>query len=171
VRVGSVWAEIHIDRPPEEVFAFAADQRNRARLLPDNFTDARVLTSHSSGVGARLAFTIQMDRGSYESVTEIVRHDPPHGFRERTTDADTIYETDWRFSPDAAGARVVLESRFPDPARWTERLILRLSGRRLLRQSLMVELIRLKLALEGMGPHPRSMGNTENKKEARRTTD
>ena len=146
--MGSVSVDIVIARPLEDVFAFAADQHNRARLLPDNFTDARVLTGHSSGVGARLAFTIHMDSGSYDSITEIVAHEPPHSFRERTRDADTIYETEWRFAAAEGGARVVMESHFPDPARWTERLIQRIAGRRLMRQSLMVELIRLKLALE-----------------------
>jgi hypothetical protein len=147
-RVGTISADIHINRPLADVFAFAADQHNRARLLPDNFTDARVLTPHSSGVGARLAFTIHMDSGSYESITEIVAHDPPHSFRERTRDEDTTYETEWRFTAAEGGTRVVMEQHYQDPARWTERLLQRIAGRRLMRQSLMVELIRLKLELE-----------------------
>jgi hypothetical protein len=147
-RVGTISADIHIDRPLEEVFAFAADQHNRARLLPDNFTDAHVLTGHSSGVGARLSFTIHMDRGSYESISEIVAHEPPHSFRERTRDEDTTYETEWRFAVAEGGTRVMMEQHYQDPARWTERLIQRIAGRRLMHQSLMVELIRLKMALE-----------------------
>lgn len=149
--MGSVSANVQIARPVEEVFAFAADQHHRIRLLPDNFTDVRVLTGHSSGVGARFAFTINTEGGSYDSITEMVAHEPPHCFRERTRDESTTYETEWRFTATESGTCVTMESRFPDPARWAERLIQRLAGRRLMRQSLMIELIRLKLALEQPG--------------------
>lgn len=146
--MGTVAVEVVIERPVAEVFTFAADQRHRARLLPDNFTDVRLLTPHSTGLGVRLAFTIHMDRGSYESVSEIIVYDPPRTFTERTTDAAAVYETDWRFTSAAAGTRVTLATRYPDPPTRIARLLDRLAGRRMLRQSLLVELLRLKLALE-----------------------
>ncbi|MBI2761852.1 MAG: hypothetical protein HYX51_10560 [Chloroflexi bacterium] len=73
----SVRAEVRIARPAPEVFAFLADQRNRARLLPDNFTDVRVLTPGVSGVGARFTFTIRTDRGAYDSETELIAKTKP----------------------------------------------------------------------------------------------
>jgi hypothetical protein len=146
--VSTVSAEIHIDRPPAEVFEYASNQRNRGRLLPDNFSDFRLLSEHSAGLGARIAFTIHMDRGSYESITEVIGFDPPEHFVERTTDGDATYETHWRFTSQNGGTLVTSETRYAASPRWAARIIERLVGRRMMRQSLMVELIRLRLALE-----------------------
>jgi hypothetical protein len=146
--VGSVRAAVRVERPVADVFPFAADQRNRGRLLPDNFSRVRVLSEHSVGVGARLAFTIETDRGSYDSVSEITAYDPPDTFAERGSDGTTSYETVWRFAAEGSGTRVSMAMSYPDSPRWTERLLDRLAGRRMLRHSLLVELTRLKLAME-----------------------
>ena len=143
-----VTATVEIARPVEDVFAYVADRRNRRRLLPDNFTDVRVLTEESTGPGARFAFTVHTDRGSYESVTELVSSEPPHTVVERTTDGDLTYETHWRFAPATGGAAVTMGTRYPPPASWMNRLLDRFVGQRALRQSLLVELLRLKHLLE-----------------------
>src|ERR671932_115489 len=99
----TVRVSLAIDRPPAEVFLFAVDQRNRARLLPDNFTAFRPLTDSRDAPGARFTFTIQTDRGAYASVTELVAVDAPAGFDERTTDGAAAYDTSWRFSARGGG--------------------------------------------------------------------
>lgn len=146
--MSTVAAAVMIERPVDEVFRFAADQRHRVRLLPDNFSNVRLLSEQSSGLGARIAFTIHTDRGAYQSVSEIIAHDPPRAFAERSTDGDTTYESWWWFAAEGSGTRVTLETRYPDPRGWTNRLLHRLAGRRMLRHSLLVELVRLKLAVE-----------------------
>jgi uncharacterized membrane protein len=142
-----VRAAVEIARPAAAVFAVAADRRARLRLLPDNFTHPHLLTEHTTGPGARFAFTIHTDRGAYDSVTEIVGYEPPAAFLERTTQGDTVYDVHWRFTPVPDGTRVELELRYRPsggPVAW----LLGRFARRALRYSLMVELVRLKQMIE-----------------------
>ena len=148
----AVTAEIDIARPPGEVFTFAADRRNRARMLPDNFTAFRLLTDAATGAGARFAFTIQTDRGAYDSVTELIEYQPFARFAEETVSADSSYHTDWRFTAHGEGTTVLAETRYAAPAGWLNRLLDRLIGRRAVRHSLLVELVRLKQLIEGPSP-------------------
>ena len=149
-----VTAHVHITRPPGEVFAFAADRRNRGRMLPDNFTRFRLLTDTATGTGARFAFTLQTDRGAYDSVTELVDYQPPVRFAEETVSGDFTYHTDWRFAAHEDGTAVVAETRYPPPAGWLDRLLDRFIGRRAVHHSLLVELVRLKQLIEDPPPSP-----------------
>ncbi len=142
-----VRAAVEITGSAEAVFAAAADRRTRLRLLPDNFTHARLLTPHATGPGARFAFTIRTDRGAYESVTELIGYEPPAALVERTTQADTVYDVHWRFTPTPGGTRVELELHYRPGGGLVERLLGHFA-RRALRHSLMVELVRLKQIVE-----------------------
>lgn len=143
-----VTAALRIDRPIGDVYAAVADYRTRIRLLPDNFTNVRLLTDADADPGARFAFTIHTDRGAYVSVTEMTAAEPPHHIAERTTSDDGAYETHWRFAPDGAETAVSLETRYIAPGGWLAGLLDRLFGQRALRHSLLVELVRLKQVLE-----------------------
>lgn len=143
-----VKATVQIARPIDDVFAYAADQRNRGRLLPDNFAGFRLLTDAATGPGARFAFTIHTDRGAYDSLTEMIAAEPSVHFAERTTSGDFTYETHWRFTTRGTGTAVTVVMRYPPPAGWLNRLLDRFVGQRALRQSLLVELIRLKHLVE-----------------------
>lgn len=142
-----VHVALDIAAPTETVFAAAADRRTRLRLLPDNFTHARLLTPHATGPGARFAFTIRTDRGAYESVTELIGYEPPAALAERTTQEDTVYDVHWRFTPTPGGTRVELELHYRPSGGLVEWLLGRFA-RRALRHSLMVELVRLKQLVE-----------------------
>ena len=140
-----------IDRPLATVFAYAGNRHTRLLLLPDNFSGARVLDG-PEGVGARFAFTLQTDRGAYDSITEVIAWEPPRSFTERTNDGSTEYETAWSFAPSGEGTLVTLTTRYPAPARLLDRLIERLFAHKALRTSLLAELVRLKQRLEGEPP-------------------
>ncbi len=144
----SVTATLRIERPIGEVYAAVADYRTRIRLLPDNFTDVRLLSDTTTGPGARFTFTLHTDRGAYVSVTEMTVAEPPHHIAERTTSDDGAYEAHWRFMPDGAGTSAGLETRYTPPGGRLAGLLDRLFGRRALRHSLLVELVRLKQMLE-----------------------
>jgi uncharacterized protein YndB with AHSA1/START domain len=146
--VSAVRTAIMIARPIDEVFAYVANPRNRGRMLPDNFTDFRVLAAEDAGPGSRFAFTVRTDRGSYESVTETVVCEPPLHMTERTTDGEVTYETLWWFEPQGSATLVVVEIRYPAPGGWINRLLDWAVGQRAQRRSLMIELLRLKQLLE-----------------------
>jgi hypothetical protein len=147
--VDSVRAEVRIARPRAAVFAFLADQRNRARLLPDNFTDVIVLTPGAGDVGARFIFTIHTDRGAYDSETELIANEPQSYLAERTTDSETTYETHWRLTEHENETLIIAETRYPRAGNLITRVFARTFGRRALQQSLLIELLRLKQAVEG----------------------
>jgi hypothetical protein len=149
VAMRAVRVTVEVACPPEAVFAFAADRRNRFRLLPDNFTGFRLLTESPDAVGARFAFTVRTDRGAYDSVTELIAREPPRRLTERTMEGDYVYETVWSFAPADGGTAVTVEMRYPLPPGVINRLLDTLIGRRALRRSLLVEALRLKQAMEG----------------------
>jgi hypothetical protein len=129
-----------------EVFAFIADPHTRTRILPDNFSDVRVLVA--GGPGARFAFVIHTDRGAYASETETTTHHPPDHLVERTTERDTTYETHWRLTEQDGGTLLRAETWYQSPGGLMSRLLGRTFGRKALQQSLLVELLRLRDALE-----------------------
>lgn len=145
----TVTASFAIDRPVGEVFAYAADRRNRREMLPDNFTDFELGDGPTEGLGATFRFTIRSGRGDAASETTIVAFNPPTSFTEQTRTGDYSYQTRWSFLPDCDGAIVHLTVEYPAPAGILNRLLDRGVARRALRRSLMVELVRLAAAIEG----------------------
>ncbi len=111
----AVEAQIIIGCPRSEVFDRFSDRRARLRLLPDNFTDARLLDGPRSGEGARFTFTLRGGRGAYTSITEVVRCRRPETLVERTRDGETEYETSWRFDDEDGGTRTRVHVRMEYP--------------------------------------------------------
>jgi uncharacterized protein YndB with AHSA1/START domain len=69
-------ASVQIARPPEEVFAFVADARNRP--LWDESVDSEELTSPEPiGVGSTVRTTLHSMGREYVLTWEIVEHEPP----------------------------------------------------------------------------------------------
>ena len=143
-----VSAELPINIGNPVIFSYVTDYRNRIRLLPDNFTGARVLPPYEPGPGARFAFAITTDRGVYESITRMEDWDPPHSLSERTSDGTTSYTTHWYFDPEGEGTRVRVETLYEPTGIRLLRLLTARFERRALEQSLLVELLRLREALE-----------------------
>ncbi len=143
-----VTAGVEIALPIDQAFAAAGDRRRRMALLPDNFEAARLTSEHAEGIGARFEFTVTTDRGSYRSVTEVTAWTPPHAFSERTSDDVTTYDTHWSFAATDTGTRVSMRTEYTATGNPLLRLLTGRFERQALQQSLMVELLRLKQALE-----------------------
>ena len=69
-------AEVQVSRPPDEVFAFVADARNRPRW--DESVDSEELTSPEPiGVGSTVRTRMRSMGRDYVLTWEIVEHEPP----------------------------------------------------------------------------------------------
>jgi uncharacterized protein YndB with AHSA1/START domain len=138
-----VEATITIPRPPEQVFAFIADQNRRRLLLPDNFRDFRVLSDTSEGPGTRTSFTIVSPQGDrHEMRMEVRDWDPPRGLTEQ--DLDNPSAIRWSFRPEGDGTRVTVAADYEVQGNVFHRLIDRWFARKALHTSLLVELTRLQ---------------------------
>lgn len=143
-----VAVELNIAKPSPEVFAIAADRRQRIKLLPDNFSGVHIMPGPVEGTGARFAFQVETSRGSYRSVTEVIVWEPPISFVEQTDDGESRYETRWRFRHHAEGTAVSMEMHYQSAG---SRLLRWLTGRferHALQQTMLVELYRLKEMVE-----------------------
>jgi carbon monoxide dehydrogenase subunit G len=77
-------ASAQIARPPQEVFAFVADARNRP--LWDESVDSEELTSPEPiGVGSTVRTTLHSMGREYVLTWEIVEHEPPSRMRIEST--------------------------------------------------------------------------------------
>jgi carbon monoxide dehydrogenase subunit G len=75
---------VQIARPPQEVFAFVADARNRP--LWDESVDSEELTSPEPiGVGSTVRTTLHSMGREYVLTWEIVEHEPPTRMRIEST--------------------------------------------------------------------------------------
>ena len=142
-----ITADIDIDRSPAEVFAVVADPARRRLLLPDNFRDFRVTSATAQGPGTRTAFTIVTPDGEHPAEMELRDWDPPHGLTEQQLGPDG-YALRWSFVPLASGCRVTLTTEYTVRGTFLHRLIDRWFARKALRNSMLVELHRLKRHLE-----------------------
>lgn len=97
--MGKFSACVTINRPAQEVFDFLNDQRNHATLNPHNFRNYRVLSGHSSGVGARSQFVLKT--GAFEEAVEVqVTHSqPPTLLVEEGRLKEGRFRTNWRLIP------------------------------------------------------------------------
>jgi uncharacterized protein YndB with AHSA1/START domain len=144
----AVTASIEIAAPPEQPFAVVADPQRRRRLLPDNFRDFRVVSETTSGPGTRTAFRIATPQGDHPSEIELTEWNPPHTLSERAL-GDSPYTIRWSFEPAPEGTHITARMDYTVSGTIFHRMIERWFARRALQQSLMVELLRLKAAVEG----------------------
>jgi uncharacterized protein YndB with AHSA1/START domain len=150
--VPRVTAELEVAAPAEEAFAVVADPDRRRRLLPDNFSGFRVLSETRAGPGTRTAFRITTPQGDHETLIEVTDWNPPHSLTEQAI-GESPYSVRWTFTPAAGGARVTATMDYEVGGSPLHRLVERWFARRVLRQSLLVELLRLKeLLAGGAGP-------------------
>src|SRR5262245_7117927 len=97
-------AEVVIDRPPDEVFAFIADARNRPQW--DRSVDGEDLTSPEPvGVGSTVRTTMTSMGRELEWSWRITDHQPPARQRIESTDGPFPMSLAWDLEPAGAGTR------------------------------------------------------------------
>ena len=108
--MGKYAARITLNRSPEEVFAFVADQRNHARLNPRNFRNYRVLTPQSLGKGTQSEFVLQTGALHERVRITTTRYEAPSFFVQEGAIGDRGFRALWRVKPgEAGGATSILE--------------------------------------------------------------
>lgn len=144
-----VEAALVIAATPTALFARVGDPEQRRRLLPDNFSGFERLTDGPPGLGTRYAFLIATPTGPDRQEVEITAWEPPHALTERTPGPDG-YTVTWRFveGPGAGETRASALMEYRAAGSIMHRLLDRWFGRQALRQSMLVELLRLKAAVE-----------------------
>jgi hypothetical protein len=98
-------AEVVVARPPEEVFPFVADARNRPSW--DESVGTEELTSPEPiAVGSTLRTRMRSMGRELEYLWEIVEHDPPRRVRVESTDGPFPTTLEWDVEPHAGGSLV-----------------------------------------------------------------
>lgn len=142
-----VQARLTIHRPPTDVFALLADPTQRMRLLPDNFSNARVTSEARGGPGTRIAFTIVTPASEHDSEFVVRDWEPPTALTEEAPAPDS-YTMTWRFHASGSDTDAHLISAYRVSGWFIYRIIDRLFARKALEQSLLIELHRLKRLAE-----------------------
>ncbi len=145
-----------IRRPRSEVYAFLADVTTRPHLYGSNFTDFRVVSDSAIGAGAAFRYVLHFGEGEeVETRVQVAEAEPSRRLIEDADDGYVRYRTTWELA-DAAeelGSTAVNLRLDYQPSGGRAGLLLDwLFGRRALKQTYLVELARLKLALEGGRP-------------------
>lgn len=96
---------VHVSRPPDEVFAFVADARNRP--LWDESVDTEELTSPEPiGVGSTVRTQMRSMGRDYVLTWEIVEHDPPRRQTIESTSGPFATTLAYRLSAQDGGTLV-----------------------------------------------------------------
>lgn len=149
--MATVESTILIQQPPERVFEFVADLANHERMLPSTYSDFRIASERSSGLGARLEYKIGLMGREYPTATEIAVYQPPKRLVERSaTTAD--YTTEWRFTPENGGTRVTMRTDYRPGGGVLGVVLDRVLAQRRTRGQQRQQLDRLKSALESEDP-------------------
>src|SRR5262245_15920042 len=69
-------AEVLISRPPDQVFAFVEDARNRPRW-DDSVISEELTSPEPIGVGSTVCTRMRSMGREYQYTWEVVEHDPP----------------------------------------------------------------------------------------------
>ena len=98
-------ATVHISRPPDEVFAFVADARNRT--LWDESVGTEELTSPEPiGVGSTVRTGLRSMGRDYVLTWEITEHEPPGRQTIESTSGPFPTTLKYRLSPQNGGTLV-----------------------------------------------------------------
>lgn len=143
----SVQARLTINRPPTEVFALVSDPTQRMRLLPDNFSNARITSETRGGPGTTIAFTIVTPEGEHPSEFVVREWQPPATLTEEAPAPDS-YTMTWRFHASGSDTEAHLLSAYQVSGWFLFRVVDRLFARKAVEQSLLIELHRLKRLAE-----------------------
>ncbi len=97
---------VQVSRPPDEVFAFVADARNRP--LWDDSVDTEELTSHEPiGVGSTVRTGLRSMGRDYVLTWEIIEHEPPSRQTIESTSGPFATTLAYRLSAQDGGTLVV----------------------------------------------------------------
>ena len=97
--------ETHIDRSPEQVFAFMMDfsqaprWRNLVRTL-------ELVTPPPIRVGSELRVTMDVMGKTRQAISEVWAHEPPRRFGVRNTASGVTGTFEYRLDPEAGGTRI-----------------------------------------------------------------
>ena len=105
-------AERTVPAPPEAVFAFLCDYGRRPEILPDQFTEYRVL---EGGGGAGTLITYRFQAGRANRVYRLRAEQPDGETRLLERDLDSSFRTEWSVAPAAGGSASVVSVT----SRWT----------------------------------------------------
>jgi uncharacterized protein YndB with AHSA1/START domain len=100
-------ASIQIDRPPEQVFAFVADENNMARWH-SAVQSVRQTSPGPTGVGATYHMVRHLPQGRVENSYEITAYQPDEALTIETTSGPTPFRYRYRFEPVATGTELSL---------------------------------------------------------------
>jgi hypothetical protein len=138
-------ASIHIDRPPEDVFAVVGDAANNPTWRK-NVVRTEWLDDGPMRIGRRGRQTAHLLGRDWTVEAEVVEWDPPHGAAWRTVQGPVSVRSWCRVEPDGSGTLVSggAEGGFKGPL---GRLLTRLAVPRMTKQAL-VDLETLRRRLE-----------------------
>lgn len=139
---------ISIKCNPETAFDYVADLSNRKYFFPAMYSDARLLTPHNAGIGARIAFKIEIRGKKYPTENEIVGYNSPRTLVEQAMVLPFQYSTAWFFEPVPEGTHVRLRTDYTSIGGSLGALLDRLFTRPILEQGYRTMLNRLKTNLE-----------------------
>ena len=132
-----------------EVFAFAADLRNRSRFLPTNHRDFQVLTQNFQGVGARASYELAVGGHSRRLELRLAEYAEGDHFVERSGVDEPTFTTTWGFAAAPGGTLVTLTVEYRAVPGFLGTLANLLLARGRIRRNYAEQLRRLKQALQG----------------------
>ena len=132
-----------------EVFAFAADLRNRSRFLPTNHRDFQVLTKNFQGVGARASYELAVASVSRRLELRIAEYAEGDHFVERSGADEPTFTTTWGFAAAPGGTQVTITVEYRTVRGFLGTLVDMLLARGRIRRNYAEQLRRLKQALQG----------------------
>ncbi|MBN1529224.1 MAG: SRPBCC family protein [Thermoleophilaceae bacterium] len=101
-------AEVVVARPPEEVFAFVADARNRP-LWDEGVGSEELISPEPIGVGSTLRTRMRSMGRDLEYLWEIAEHDPPRRVRVESTAGPFPTTLVWEVAAHREGSRATFE--------------------------------------------------------------
>lgn len=103
--MATISGDIYIERTPDEVFDFVADERNEP-AFNDAMTEAHLVTEPPIGIGTRFDTTVRSrSRGVHMSV-EYTAYEPPTRLASTSTAGGMTLTGELRFTPEGSGTRM-----------------------------------------------------------------
>jgi len=97
--------QTHIDRTPDQVFAFMMDF-SRASRWRNLVRKIEVLTPPPLAVGSQLRLTMDVMGKQREAISEVWAYDPPRRFGQRNTASNVTGTFEYTLEPEGTGTRV-----------------------------------------------------------------
>src|SRR5262245_23490194 len=97
--------ETHIDRSPDDVFAFMMDF-DRASRWRNLVRKVELVTAPPIAVGSQLRITMDVMGRQKEAISEVWAYDPPRRFGQRNTASNVTGTFEYVLEPESGGTRV-----------------------------------------------------------------